>query len=51
MKKEINSFIISLQLNGDLYNFLKEKSKRECTSVSYLIRKMILENMRKEGDN
>ena len=48
MIKENTSPIISLQLTTELYDYLKEKAKRECTSTSYLIRRMILEDMRKE---
>ena len=48
MENKEKYYIISLQLSERLYNYIKDKAQKECTSTSYLIRKMILEDMRKE---
>lgn len=48
-QNSVKFYTISLQVNEELFNYLKEKAKEECTSTSYLIRKMILKSMR-EGD-
>lgn len=40
--------IMSLQLDISMRDYLKEKARRECTSTSYLIRKMILKDMRED---
>lgn len=42
---------ISLQIPEEMYQYLVGTAKRECASVSYLIRRMILESMRKEESN
>ena len=39
---------ISLQIPKDFYDRLKEKAKEECTSVSYLVRRMIIQDINKE---
>lgn len=39
--------IISVQLPDFVLEYLKEKAKEECTSVSYLIRKLIIEDINK----
>lgn len=41
--------IVSVQMNQALLNALKEKADRECASVSYLIRRGILRELR-EGE-
>lgn len=48
-EKQNKLYIISLQVPEELFNYLKQKSKDECTSTSYLIRKMILKDMREGG--
>lgn len=45
-----DSTIISFQLPLEYYNILKEKAIEECCSVSFLIRRMIIEYIR-EGEN
>ena len=49
-EKQNKLYIISLQVPEELFNYLKEKSREECTSTSYLIRKMILKDMREGGN-
>lgn len=45
-----NSQIISLQIPETFYNYLKKKAYEECTSVSYIIRKMIIKDITEEKD-
>ena len=45
---DIRYFTISLRVPEQMYGYLKDKAMRECTSTSYLIRKMILEEMNRE---
>lgn len=42
--------LISVQIPNEFYDYLKKKAYEECTSVSYLIRRMIIKdiNSRKE---
>ena len=40
------SIIISIQVPDFAYEWLKQKAKEECTSVSYLIRRLVLEDIR-----
>jgi len=42
--------IISLQLLNEHLDKLKEIADRECTSVSFIIRKLIIKFLREEGD-
>lgn len=41
----------SFQLEKFMLDWLKKKAREECTSTSYLIRKMILKAMREEGED
>lgn len=50
LEQEKKFYIVSLQLTEELFMYLKQKAREECTSTSYLIRKMILKDMR-EGEN
>lgn len=43
--------IISVQIPRDFYDKLKENAKEECTSVSAIIRKMIIQKIRSEEVN
>lgn len=45
---DIRYFTISLRVPEQMYNYLKDQAMRECTSTSYLIRRMILGEMNKE---
>lgn len=53
MTKEDDKIVISLQIPAEFYNYLKKKAAEECTSVSYLVRKMIIRdiNSHKEDEN
>lgn len=44
-----NKVIVSVQIDQALLNALKEKANYECASVSYLIRRGILRELR-EGE-
>lgn len=46
---DTNKVIISLQIPKDFYEILKEKANEECTTVSFLIRRMIIKDIR-EGE-
>lgn len=48
MKEELRT--ISLQLPTYLYAYLKEKADKECTSISFLVRKMIIEEVRDNAE-
>ena len=48
MKEELRT--ISLQLPTYLYTYLKEKADKECTSISFLVRKMIIEEVRDNAE-
>lgn len=50
-EQEKKFYIVSLQIPEELFVYLKQRAKEECTSTSYLIRKMILKDMREEGEN
>lgn len=39
------AIIISVQIPFEFYDYLKNKAQEECTSVSYLIRKMIIKDV------
>ena len=39
------SVLISLQIPTEFYDYLKKKADEECTSVSYLVRKMIIKDI------
>lgn len=43
--------VISLQIPTDFYNRLKEKAKEECTTVSFLVRRMIIKDIREGEEN
>ena len=43
--------IASFQLEKFMLDWLKKKAREECTTISYLIRKMVLKTMREEGEN
>lgn len=45
---EKDKTIISVQLPGFVFNWLKKKAEEECTSVSYIIRKLLIEKIREE---
>lgn len=45
MAKDDDKIVISLQIPIEFYNYLKKKADEECTSVSYLIRKMIIKDV------
>lgn len=45
MTKEDDKIVISLQIPNEFYNYLKKKAAEECTSVSYLVRKMIIRDI------
>ena len=40
--------IISLQLPDFVHEWLKKKAKEECTSVSYLIRKLVIREINEQ---
>lgn len=44
------AMIISIQIPDFAYEWLKAKAKEECTSVSYLIRKLIIRDINEEED-
>lgn len=46
---DTDKIIISVQIPKDFYNILKKKAEEECTTVSFLIRRMIIRDIR-EGD-
>lgn len=43
--------VVSLQIPLSFYDWLRKRSREECTTISYLIRKMIVKTMREEGEN
>ena len=45
MTKEDDKIVISLQIPNEFYDYLKKKATEECTSVSYLVRKMIIRDI------
>lgn len=45
MKRDDDKIIISVQIPNEFYDYLKKKAQEECTSVSYLIRKMIIKDV------
>lgn len=45
---EEEKITISLQIRKDLYNFVKRKAYLEGTTVSYIIRKMLIDAQRAE---
>lgn len=47
---DTNKIIISVQIPKEFYEKLKNKAEEECTTVSFLIRRMIIKDIR-EGDN
>ena len=49
--KEKDKTIISIQIPDFVVQQLKDKAKEECTSVSYLIRKLIIKWLREEDNN
>lgn len=51
MEDRKNLCIMSLQLDTSMRDYLKEKARRECTSTSYLIRKMIIKDMREDMED
>ena len=46
---DTDKLIISVQIPKDFYIILKQKAEEECTTVSFLIRRMIIKDIR-EGD-
>lgn len=46
---DTNKVVISVQIPKDFYDMLKQKAEEECTTVSFLIRRMIIKEIR-EGD-
>lgn len=51
-KDELNSkVIVSLQIPKYLYDFLKIEAENNLTSVSYLIRDLLLNHYKERGSN
>ena len=46
---DTDKIIISVQIPKDFYIILKKKAEEECTTVSFLLRRMIIRDVR-EGD-
>ena len=49
--EEKNKCIASFQLEQSMLDWLKEEAKEECSSISSIIRRMILKAMREKEEN